>query len=228
MSPPAIDSRWMGVLVLVVLMIAGLGCLARRLRTTRRQHNFALEYAERLSSYVTSEGRDTGAYAWLTHRSTAMQRQMGSNGIYAAYRPPFANFQYRDYPIVVNMLPDLRNAYADPVLARSLAAQYSNTLIDAIVRHLGTLEDRSSVITASLRNPFSWLREGAGLLVGVPLSLLASLGLISVSAMARWRANWFVRLMGGLVALITLASAVIGIVVGWDPFVAWLRAVTGQ
>jgi hypothetical protein len=223
-SAAPMNSRWVAVVVLLCLMLAGGVHLLRRRASIRGDKEFAIEFADKLRTYVNSEGHDGPAYAWLVHRSTKMQTQMGPGGIYGAYRPPFANFQYRDYPIVMNMLPDLRQAYGDHILARSQAGQYANALFDALVRHVGVLDDREAAAVDALRNPLVWLREGAAMVVAFPVDLLAGLGIMSSRMAVHWRAGWFVRVVSGLVALTSLVSAVIGIVIGWAPFIAWCHA----
>jgi hypothetical protein len=217
------SSRWIAAAGLALLLIVGLATILRGRAALSKRHDFALEFADRLRQYVESEGRDSASYGWLVHRSNRIQTEMGTVGVYGAYRPPFANFQYRDYPIVLNMLPDLRNAYGDPILSRSQAGQYANALIDSVVRYLGVIEDRDTRLLDSLRNPFAWLREGARLFVKPPVTVLAELGLVSAATADRWRNGGAVRVLAGIVSLVSLASGVIGIAVGWEPFVAWMR-----
>lgn len=98
--------------------------------------SFARDFLEQLSIYLSSNGSDGKAYSWLTLKSNKMQNQLGSAGIMAAYKPPCANFQYSNYPIILNMLPDLRNALKDSYALGRLAEQYAATIQEVIIRHV--------------------------------------------------------------------------------------------
>ena len=178
----------------------------------------AVEYLEHLKMYIQSQGKDHGAYGWLVHRSNKMQKQLGRSGIYASYRPPYANFQYSNYPIILNMLPDLRNALNDAVLLNNLAHQYSMALQDTLVRHLGSLHDLDEVNDTALHNPVIWLREGVRVITAFPLSLLGWLGAMSETTIAHITSSRIFKAISAFAALVGFVSAVIGVVLGWEQF----------
>lgn len=215
------------VIFSLVLATCGLGLL-RILREKNRLSDYcslAVEFMEHLKVYVRSRGSDLESYGWLMHRSNKMQSQLGFSGIYASYRPPYANFQYSNYPIVLNMLPDLRHALDDSILSDSpVVHQYSMALQDTLVRHLGSLHDQDERNNDALRNPVVWLREGVRVVIALPLTMLGWLGAIGESTVSRLLSGRIFKAISAFVAVVGFISAVMGIALGWDQFIQMVLA----
>ena len=211
-------------IIVAILGICIIGAVKINIRIYRiaEMRSAAQEYLNRLGKYVSSGGGDTESYAWLTQKSTIMQRQLGSSGILAAYKPPFANFQYTNYPILLNMLPELRNALADSFALERLANQYSATLQEVMIRHLGEVEEVEMEQRSLLRNPFVWLREGVRAVLSGPLYLLQWFGILSESATNRLIGNFLFRFLSSFTVLIGFIGSVVSIVVGWDQFIGMI------
>lgn len=214
-------------IILAILFICILGLVRVIIRINRiiDMRSFAQSYFGKLKEYISSGGRDSESYSWLTQKSTVMQRQLGRSGIMAAYRPPFANFQYQNYPILLNMLPDLRNSLADSYALGRLADQYGATLQEVMIRHIGEVDEIETDQRKLLKNPFIWLREGIRALLSSPIYLLQWFGLISETATDRVVGNFIFRFISSFVVLVGFIGSVISIVVGWDQFVGILRNV---
>ena len=215
------------VILVFVLATCGLGLL-RIFKEKNRISDcctLAVEFMEHLKAYVRSRGSDLESYGWLMHRSNKMQSQLGLSGIYASYRPPYANFQYSNYPIVLNMLPDLRHALDDSILSNSpIVHQYSMALQDTLVRHLGSLHDQDERNNRALRNPVVWLREGVRVVVALPLTMLGWLGAIGESTVSRLLSSRIFKAVSAFVAVVGFISAVMGITLGWDQFIQMVLA----
>ena len=138
----------------------------------------------------------------------------------AAYRPPFANFQYQNYPVVLNLLPELRRTLEDNLLSGgNYSHQYGMLLQETLIRHLGTLHDREDTLARSLKNPLTWLREGVRAIVALPLSSLAWVGLLREATVGRITGSKIFRVLSGFAAVVGFVSAVMGIALGWEQFV---------
>lgn len=212
--------RLLIAVVFLAVFVVGFIHLFRSKTVISEELKLAQDFLEKLRGYIDSRGEDAEAYIWMVHRSDKMQTQLGSGGIFAAYRPPFANYQYKHYPVVLNMLPDLRNALAERFGGGSdLANQYGATLGDTLVRHVGVLDDRGADMAKLLRNPIIWFREGVRILIGLPVSLLGWLGILSVWSVSRIIGGQVFGLLSGLVGLIGFISAIMGIILGWNEFV---------
>ena len=190
---------------------------------------FSEEFMHKLKAYVESSGRDNESYAWLTHRSSKMQKILGHYGVYASYRPPYADFQFQNYPVILNMLPELRKTLEDDVLSRgNLAHQYAVSLQETILRYVGVLEDREGEFYKCTRNPVIWFREGIRIIVALPLSTLEWLGALSDKRVSALISSKGFGLLTAFISLVSFVSAVMGIVLGWNQFQAmltgWLKA----
>lgn len=214
-------------LVVVLLFGVGFASLVRKRVRVTENMEFANEFMAKLRQFVESSGSQSDAYGWLIHRSNKMQEQLGSDGVFAKYRPPFANFQFQNFPIVLNLLPELQRSLTDQLPSGDLANQYAMALQEALVRHLGTLHDREVDLAKSIRNPLTWLREGVRAIVALPLNVLSWLGVLSEVTVGRITASKYFSALSGLAALIGFVSAVVGLVTGWRQFqnvvVSWLK-----
>lgn len=206
---------------LVVVATEGFVTLVAARRRIARDYQFAHDFGERFSDFTRSEGVNAEAYTWLIQQSNKMQIAMGSQGVYAMFRPPFANFQYRNYPIILNLLPELRKAFLDPILSRNLAQQYRSAIAESLLRHVGMLEQRKAS-DGELLNPLVWLREGVRWLLSLPFALLAWTGLISLQKVNALLYSGLARVVTAFVTLVGLLSGVMGIILGWKEFSHWV------
>ncbi|MGO9613602.1 MAG: hypothetical protein ACLPX5_11270 [Dissulfurispiraceae bacterium] len=143
---------------------------------------------------------------------------MGPHGIVANYRPPFQNYMIKNYPLVLNVLPELRKALEDALLPDRLAGEYANLLQEALIRYVGTLEDISEKQHREMKNPVIWLREGIRSIISFPILLLSWLGVISETKALTISSSFFLRLLSGFFALIGFVSAIVTIALGWRQF----------
>lgn len=204
--------------------LIGLLHLFWKLKVFSDKRNFANSFLAKLQEYLESLGKDTDAYSWLLNRSNKMQSQMGNQGIYAHYKPPYENYMINNYAIIINMIPELRRALQDSLFS-SIASDYSNSLQEAIIRHIGTIEDITNEIKVELKNPFIWLREGVRKIIATPTNLLAWFGLITDSFADKIITSVLFKIFSGSVATIGFVSAIVTITLGWKEFLIMVKSV---
>jgi hypothetical protein len=220
---PSLPPTTAVAIALLAVVALGLCSLLRARRRITEQVVFAAEYRERL--HVLMEQRDGQAYEWLTVNANRMQAQMGDGGL-VTMRPPHATYMVSNYPVVLNGLAEIRKFFSDGYLSGTdLPAQYGALIDDALLRHHGTLIERHRINGASLKNPFTWVAVGTQKLLAAPLWLLASLGVVSQRLAARVAASSLFRMLSGIVATVAFLSAVVGLVTGWEQFIAITRKV---
>ena len=220
---PALSPSVAVALAFVAVALVGLGVISRARRKLSEHLAFAEEYRSQLD--VLLERAEQGTYEWLTLNANRMQAQMGPDGV-VKMRPPHANYIVSNYAIVLNGLAEIRKFLSDELFSRgNLPGQYHALIDDALLRHQGTLIHGLKINEASLRNPFKWLAAGTQTVLALPLLLLASLGVLSRAFTSRVRGSTFFRILSGLVAAVGLFSAVVGIVTGWEQFIAIARKV---
>jgi hypothetical protein len=216
-----------------LIVSAAVGCVAligllrlvMGLRNVSEKRDFATSFLMKLQEYVKSDGRETDTYGWILNHSNKMQNQMGYQGVYAHYRPPFQNYFVSNYPVIINMVPELRRALEDRLLSNRLANQYFNALQEAIIRHIGSADDIIKEITRELKNPFIWLREGVRAIIAIPVSLLVWFGLITDSVADKIKTSILFKIFAGSVATIGFISAIVTIALGWNDFLEKIKSI---
>ena len=213
-----------GGLVFTVMLL-GFGQAILRLRELAKREQFANTYLTKLREYLESNGNAFGVYLWLTQKSMKMQRHLGSTGLLHHFKPAFANYSINNYPLLINHLPKLHSLFGDPINDfTGQAAHYRNAIIECLVRHMGDLEEERESIVTTLKNPLAWFGTGVTLVVSLPLILLGALGIIGATTIEMVTSNRLFKMVASFAALVGFASAVIGIVTGWEQFIVWLRA----
>lgn len=221
------DKFWLAI-ALVLPFIVGLVSLFLRLTRIAKEEEFADEYHRKLSDYVSSRGQDTEAYGWLVHRVNKMQAQLGNEGVFAAYRPPASNHLIRNYPALLNMLPELRRWLGDWSVSDRLANEYAGTLEDLLVRHIGSLSDRHEAVANSIRNPVTWLRDGMRVVIALPVTVLGWLGIIRTGTVYRITGSRIFGVLSGITGLVGFVAAVAGLAVDWDRIVQLASSAWGK
>tara|TARA_R110001599_G_scaffold352834_1_gene588735 strand:+ start:7173 stop:7838 length:666 start_codon:yes stop_codon:yes gene_type:complete len=206
------------ILAITLLTIWGLIKQAFELKKLNADAAFAGNFLEKLKSYWESGGRDGEAYTWLIHRSYKMQANLGAIGILEGYSPPYQNVMYRQYPIVLNVLPELRRVLGDELLSKHLAEDYVHLLRDTCIRSLGVIDDRQESLSKDLKNPVIWFRTGIRDLMALPAYLLSWVGLIKPQTTEKILASILFSMVSGLMSLLSILSAIITVAIGWETF----------
>jgi hypothetical protein len=216
-----ISDRLLTVAGLIVIAGGGNWILRRRLLTLQELKYRAVEFHNKLGEYLESGGRDSSGYQWLTLRAVRMQEELGSYGVMGKFRPPFANYLVSNWPIVLNSLPEIHQSLSDSILFNQ-AASYAQILKDALIRYIGVLDYKIEMAGKETKNPIMSFREGVQAILRIPIFLLYWLGLRPAPSLSGSRVS---RAIAGLIAVLSLASAVVSLAVGWSPFVKLLRSV---
>jgi len=147
---------------------------------------------------------------------------MGDGGI-IAFKQPFSNYQIPNYPIILNLLPELRKTIERLPISNSLVGDYAIALQEALLRHMGALEDSLQTSRNYLKNPLVWFREGVGAILFSPFSLLAWMGVIGQSTISWIKNTLIFRRVSGIITFIGAFSAIMSIVLGWEEFLTVIK-----
>ncbi|WP_337222860.1 hypothetical protein [Vibrio alginolyticus] len=204
---------------LAVVALFALGFVSFMMQKSKldRKVAFFHEFKTKFREYWDSGGNNYEAYGWLIHRSNKMQNQMGSQGVVASFKPPYANYHVSNYPIILNMIPALNDSLNEYLL-REQAAQYASAIDEALIRHWGSLADREEMLVARLKNPVHWFQQGIRQVAGIPFYVLGLFGIMSIGRVGSIVGSSFFGIVSGLVSLIGFASAILSLVVGWEDF----------
>jgi hypothetical protein len=215
-----------GVVALLFLLIVAF--LGRR-RITERAKEIAndIEYAKKyratLHDYAQSGGDNLDAYEWLVFNSNKIQNQLGPFGVYLSYEPPFSGVRYKNYPAVINLVPDLRDRLSRRTLAPS-TYQSLTALDDCFLRYMGFMDEQQQSMGMYRTKPLHWFAEGMEKVLGAPLYLLSAFGVVGQQTIRSLTGSRLFRAVGVVLAVL---SAVVGIVTGAEAFITIIRRALG-
>lgn len=182
-------------------------------------------FLNKFGKYVQSQGSDYEAYLWLIQKSPKIQAMLGGYGEASLFRPPFANFAYRDYQIIVNVIPEIRKEFEDDAYLRNTRAlnEYIALVRDSLLRFVGVLNDELETKKKKLKNPVIWFSEGVSWLLLLPFSLVQWVGLLSERLVNGIANHVLFKIMAGLASLLGVISTLMTIMLGWGAFLSAIQ-----
>lgn len=211
---------WWSILFLLVTTTIGFMYVKNASKHTQNCIAFADEFLLKVEEYVQSKGEDILSYEWLITNSSQMQSALGIMGIAEQYKPPFANYMIPNYAIIVNTLPELRQA-----IERRSRIAYEDyiTIRETILRYIGVVNQQKSKFEKNLKNPLIWFFRGMTQILSFPFYILQWAGLLSSDFISRLERSVIYKILSGFVGLVGFIGSIVSIVVEWDSIVLFLR-----
>jgi hypothetical protein len=201
--------------ILFFIVISGFFRIRRSAVKLMKDENTVTEFRNDFINWSNGECRDRGLYTSLISRSMNIQVTLGSIGIISSYRPPYQNFIYRRWEIILNAIPEIQSQVDfDRVgLMWPVISSYMQMVDDCLVRYLGIISEEIDRVNADLRNPIVWSREGARWVFSIPILLLSSLGVLGGQFAKIVVNSYLFKMMSGLFAIATFVALVFGLIV---------------
>ena len=168
---------------------------------------FTNKYFENYDQWRHSGNLDGELYVWLTLNVNKIQNILGSMGE-MTFRPTFQNYFIPNYEIIINTIPKFRQGRVETFEA--------NSVDDCLLRYIGHQEENSNNIVSFLKNPIIWFREGFREVISLPLLILNCFGLFSLRTVFKIKNSLIYNFIAGFLALLSLISALITIILGYD------------
>jgi hypothetical protein len=222
-----VKDRLLAIAVLVIIEAIGFVRLVRRRSRVQSRISFASEFSERFVRYANSGASDEQLYIELTSRVSRMQREMGSYGVLGAYKPPGGAYMIKNYPLLLNALPEMRQYGTDGFLGPRFVPELAAMIRDSIIRYTSSLGEADDHAVVELRNPIVWFAEGCRFILAAPLRVLGSLG-IGTGIMERIANGGTVKLLAGIIALLGAIASIVTIATGWDATKALIVGLLGR
>jgi hypothetical protein len=175
---------------------------------------FSNQYFETYDRFNRTGNVHGDQYIWLTMNVNKIQNMVGTFGV-MTYKPAFQDYMINNYYVIINTIPKFREG---PIESFDV-----NSVDDCLLRYLGHLEDLSKDTQKNLRNPIIWFREGFKEIISTPIFLLNWFGIISNKRLSSIKASVFYKIITGLIALVTLVSGIVTIVVGYDQTMTFIK-----
>jgi hypothetical protein len=180
---------------------------------------FANKYFQTYDRYNRSGDFDGELYIWLTMNVSKIQSNLGTFGV-MDYIAPFQTYRVSNYQIVINTIPKFRDGTVKDFDV--------NSVDDCLLRYIGYLEEYSQDTQKNLRNPIVWFREGFREVLSIPIFILNWFGIISNRTVNSIKDSLIYKVIAGLIALVTLVSGLVTIVVGYDQTLEFVNRLLGK
>lgn len=179
----------------------------------------ANKYFENYDRYSRKGNLDNKLYIWLTMNVNKIQSNIGSIGL-TSYKPAYQNYIINNYQIIINTIP------------KFIQGQIDNLDIgpvdDCLLRYIGQLEEYQKDTEKNIKNPIVWFREGFKEIISIPLFILNSFGIFSHRTVDYIKDSFIFKIITGFLGLITLASGLVTIIVGYDHTVKFIFGLLGK
>lgn len=226
---------YISVIILCSLLIIGFAKIVKQLVKVHNDLEYAAAFLNDFRRYCDGlwKGNPDGAlYEKLIKNSPSMQMKMGHFGYASQWQPPFSNVIYRNYQLIVNLIPQITQTATSSLFRLTSVLQeevgnYITILDDALLRYIGYLENEQTKARKNAFNPVIWSRDGVRFLIQLPFLLLMWFGIIPERSYHTIAESFVMKSLGFVVAMLGLVSSIVTIVTGYDPFIklikSWLR-----
>lgn len=205
---------------IVVLLLLGYVQMKLAHNMAVQKYKELTEYSQTFDSFATALLRgsfDGDLYAWLTHNVNHIHQVLGYDGYFREFTTPYTREVFHNYAIIPNLLSELRRG--DERTRQHIIMMCD----DALLRGMGTIEQRGRELETERRNPLIWLREGVRFVATLPIRLFLWLNFRRESNFEEASGGVFGRILTLLAWLIGLVASIIQIVQAWEPVMAFFR-----
>jgi hypothetical protein len=176
---------------------------------------FANKYFENYDRFYKTHGSFNGdLYTWLTKNVNKAQDLLGHTGR-MEYIAAFRLYRISNYQIVINTLPKFRDG--------SIESFDVNSTDDCLLRYLGQLDEAFEKSKKALKNPIIWFKIGIQEILSIPLFILNWFGIFSNRTVNRIIGGTLYKIITGIIALVTLISSLVTIIVGKEQTIEFLK-----
>lgn len=207
-----------GIIILgFILKLIELENIIQRLDFTNSYHKKFIDFMDEI---MLNNSFNQQLYYELTLEVNAMQYELGSDGIIAYMKDNLKGICARDYQLLVNFLPELRdilNCKGNSILMYRYT-QSASQCNDMFIHHLGALTKEEESIRKNLLNPFSCFANGVRFIVSVPILLFRWFGFISDETAHKASCSWLIKLINIVCTLVGFIGGLMSIIMGWSEF----------
>ncbi len=212
---------WYMVISITLLIIIGLVVNIIEVRNIISNYNFTKEYYGKLtilfSNILNTKKFNNKDYVWLMSNSDKMQMILGETGI-VTYKQ--FNMLYKNIPILLNVLNEIPSSINDSYLIDNQSFSWCQ---NAFLRKIGILNEYIDNAPKRLLNPLTNLTDGIKWILGIPINILYSIGLISYDSKNKIKNNIMFKLFSGIISLLTLLSTIMSVTLGWNEFLEIIK-----
>lgn len=229
------------ILILVVITIIGLAYYLYNLAALVKRMNYVEEFIQKfieLVNSITTGGRDFSLernddYVWLLDNQYKIQVELGADGT-VFYRDPLRGIVDRNHQIIPNFLLEIppfvreirQSIYVNSISSENFLRQ-AEMCVNILTIHKGRLNEAHQQLWKHRFNPLFFFSEGVKAILSTPLVILKSFGLLNETSYEKLVTSKVFGCFSAIAALIGFVSSIIGIILGWSEFLAWVKNLLG-
>ena len=212
------------ILMVVGLVITGFIANVINIRTCSNNYNFLVEYRDKFSKFISDllnkNKYSNKDYEWLMSNSDKVQIILGDAGI-ISYKD--ISGYYPNYQIVINFMNEVMSLFSKGLIGTE--SEKITWCHNAFLRKMGIYDEYIKKEIKRTFNPLYDLTSGIKVILGIPLDILYSIGLISSKNLTKIKDNVLFKILGGITSLLTFLSTIMSIVLGWNDFVNLIKGI---
>lgn len=212
------------ILMVVGLVITGFIANVINIRTCSNNYNFLVEYRDKFSKFISDllnkNKYNNKDYEWLMSNSDKVQIILGDAGI-ISYKD--ISGYYPNYQIVINFMNEVMSLFSKGLIGTE--SEKITWCHNAFLRKMGIYDEYIKKEIKRTFNPLYDLTSGIKVILGIPLDILYSIGLISSKNLTKIKDNVLFKILGGIISLLTFLSTIMSIVLGWNDFVNLIKGI---
>lgn len=210
------DKIWMIVVVFSITVIGYIRVI-KYLRNIKIEIDFLHSSVTNLNDYYNSSGKNSEAYVWLNMNANKIQDLLGYSGILNNYQPPFSGMIYKNIPVVLNFLPEIRKGFSGYTVSSNVYEYYMG-IFESILKAVGIKKEQHLKLINQMKNPLIMLIEGFKSIFTLPILLLDWVGLINYS-IRDWILNTILfKVVTMIFTTIGVIGSIMTIIMGWHEF----------
>ena len=212
------------ILMVVGLVITGFIANVINIRTCSNNYHLLVESREKCSKFISDllnkNKYSNKEYEWLMSNSGKVQIILGDAGI-ISYKD--ISGYYPNYQIVINFMNEVMSLFSKGLIGTE--SEKVTWCHNAFLRKMGIYDEYIKKEIKRTFNPLYDLTSGIKVILGIPLDILYSIGLISSKNLTKIKDNVLFKILGGIISLLTFLSTIMSIVLGWNDFVNLIKGI---
>lgn len=206
------------------VIIIGVIVKVAKILSYNKRLTFTMEYkhdfVRLMNNVLDNKGIDSELHSKLVKQVDKMQEELGKDGVLAEMIDPLKQVHCRNYQVLINFMA---NYTQELMMGGSLMMErvmnHAGLCDNALLRHIGRIENARADTGKSLINPFSCFSEGVRWVISLPVNILYWSGIISYSTRNKYKNNTLKVLIDKFIVLIGLVGSIATLILGWEDLV---------
>lgn len=227
-------NRMIPIIIVIILIICGFVKKILRIRQYAKRIDFTVAFNNNFFDFVNDSCKnwtlDSEKYSLVIKDIDLIQQELGMDGIISTFQDPLKGLMINNYQLFMNIIPELRSVITDyrNSFTQERVYQLLEFCEDSLKRHIGNLERAVIDEKKGLFNPITCMGEGIRWIVGLPIDILQWAGIYGERTNYKIKKSGIYKFINNIIVVISFASSIMGIILGWEEFIDVVRNLIGK